>query len=116
MELRELKASDLGQVCKILTQIGFKEIRNCFDVSMMKDKKNLEKVGMEIVFGIGSVIVENIPKAQKDIDVFLASLTGKKVDEIQDLSIVEYGDLIITVVQKDEFKDFFKLAVKLFNH
>lgn len=115
LELRELKASDLGAVCKIISGIGVKEFRNCFDVSELKDKKNIEKLGMEIVFSIGGIVIENIPRMQKDIDTFLASLTGQKVSEIQDMSLADYGELIITVIRKEEFRDFFVRAMKLFN-
>lgn len=116
--LRNLKASDMGAVCKILSGIGVKKFKDCFTVEAMsdlKDKKNIERIGMNVVFDIGGIIIENIPSVQKDIDVFLASLTGCTIKEIQELSLADYGELIITVIQKDEFKDFFNRVMKSFN-
>lgn len=113
-ELRELKSSDMGQVCKIIKAIGIKEFKESFNVDDIKGG-NVEAVGFEVMFGIATTVIENIPKAQKDIDSFLASITGMKVAEIQDMNLGDYGDLIVQVVGKKEFKDFFSHAMKLFN-
>lgn len=115
MEIRNLKASDMGIICKIMTQIGIREFKNCFDITDLKDKKNVEQIGLNAAFDVAGIILENIPKAQKDIDTFLASLTGQKPETIQNLSLGEYGELIVTVIQKDDFKDFFGHVLKLFN-
>lgn len=114
MELRELKASDMGAVCKIINGIGLKEFKNSFDVENIKSA-NVEQVGFEVMFGIATTVIENIPKCQKDIDAFLASLTNTKVSDIQNMNFGEYGDLIIQVVTKQEFKDFFGHVLRLFN-
>lgn len=114
-ELRSLKASDMGAVCKILSGIGVKEFKDCFDVNDFKNKDNLEQVGMNVVFDIGGIIISNIPKVQEDIDRFLSSLTGQTVKDIQNLSMADYGELIITVIKKEEFKDFFNRVMTLFN-
>lgn len=122
IELRDLKASDMGAVCKILSGIGFKKFKDCFNVegfslSGDKDKDNemLRKVGMSILLDISSIVVENMPLCQDDINRFLASVTGKTIKDIMEMPIADYGELIITVIQKDDFKDFFVRVVKLFN-
>ncbi len=114
MELRNLKASDMGQVCKILSGIGVRQFQGCFNGVDMKDK-TVEQIGQAVVFDIAGIVLENIPKVQKDIDTFLASLTGKSIKDIQEMDMGDYFDLIVRVIQKDEFKDFFKHAMKLFN-
>lgn len=125
--LRELKASDIGICCKIINGIGLKEFKGCINLGDFVpnevdengkpkfDMKSLEKIGLDIMLSIGSIVLENIPKVQKDIDTFLASLTNQKIQDIQDMGLVEYTDLIIAVVQKEEFKDFFEHVMKLFN-
>ena len=115
MELRELKASDMGAVCKIMSAIGVKEFKSCFENVDVKDQKNVEAIGVSIAFEIAGIIIEHIPQAQKDVDTFLASLTGQKVSDIQNLTLADYGELIIQVVTKEEFKDFFNRVMKLFN-
>lgn len=113
-ELREIKSSDLGIVCKILSNIGAKEFNN-IDIPIGENVSQAE-LGTAIIFGIGSIIIENLPKTQKDIDTFLASLTGMKVVEIQNMNLGDYGELIFTVIKKEEFQDFFSHVWKLFNH
>lgn len=114
-ELRKLKSSDLGIVCKILSGIGIKEFKTCFNIQDFKNSKNPEQVGMNVVFDIGGIIIENIPKVQKDIDLFISSLTGQDIQQIHDMDFAEYGSLIIEIVAKEEFKDFFRHVMKLLN-
>lgn len=114
-ELRSLTASDMGSICKILTAIGVRRFKECFNIDDLKEK-NVEAVGMGVVFDIAGIIIENIPKAEKEIQEFLSSLTGMKVADIQKMSFAEYGELIIDVVSKPDFKDFFSHVMKLFNH
>lgn len=125
--LRELKASDIGIVCKIINGIGLKEFKGCINLGDFipnevdengkpkMDAKTLERIGLDIMLNIGSIILENVPNVQKDVDTFLASLTNQKIQDIQDMGFVDYGDLIIEVVRKKEFKDFFEHVMKLFN-
>lgn len=113
--LRNLKSSDFGIICKILSGIGVKEFKNCFKVEDFKDKKNLEKVGMNVLFDIGGIILTNVPNVQADMDRFLSSVTGQTLKEIQDLSLADYGELIITIIKKEEFRDFFNRVLTLFD-
>lgn len=120
-QLRELKGSDLGIVCRIISAIGIKEFRYCFESTAVKkavaDFKNIEKknkedttletVGGTVFFDIAAVIISNYEKAEKDIQTFLASVTGMKPSEIAEMPFGEYGELIADVVSKEEFRDFF---------
>lgn len=113
-ELRPLVASDMGAVCKIISAIGIRQFKECFKVDDIKGKK-VDDVGYEVVFDIAGIVISNIPKAQKDIDTFLASVTGTSTKEIQEMPFADYGELVMQVVTKEEFQDFFKRVVKLFN-
>jgi len=114
-ELRPLTAADMGPICKIITAIGVKQFKDCFKVEDFKDKKNVEQLGFNIIFDIGGIIVSNIPKAEKEIQEFLASVTGQKVSDIQKMPFADYGELVMAVIMKEDFRDFFKRIMKLFN-
>lgn len=115
-ELRPLIASDMGAICKIITAIGVRQIKECFNLDDFKDaKNNVEKVGFSLTFDIAGIIISNIPRAEDEIQSFLASLTGMKISEIKEIPFAEYGEMIIDVVTKEEFQDFFKRVMKLFN-
>lgn len=114
-ELRSLIASDLGTVCKIVTAIGIRQFKDCFKVEDFKKGADIEKIGLGVVFDIAGIIFANFSKAETDIQSFLASLTGMTLDDIRNLSLADYGEMIIDVVTKEEFKDFFGRVMKLLN-
>ena len=113
-ELRPLVASDMGAICKIITAIGIRQFKECFKAEDF-DGKNVEQVGFGVLFDIAGIIISNIPKAEDEIQAFLASLTGMKVADIRKLPIADYGEMIIEVIMKEDFQDFFKRVMKLFN-
>lgn len=118
-ELRELKATDMGAICKIVTAIGIREFKQCFSDDNVRaiigeGKVNVEAVGLSIMFDIAGIIISNIPKAEVEIQAFLASLAGIKLAEIKEMSFADYGEMIMMVVMKDDFKDFFGRVIKLF--
>jgi hypothetical protein len=113
-ELRPLVASDMGAICKIMTAIGIKQFKDCFKIEDFKGG-NAEEVGFGIVFDCVGIILANFPKAEEEIQTFLASLTGMKIAEIKKMPFADYGEMIMDVVTKDDFKDFFKRVMKLFS-
>lgn len=128
-ELRELKSTDLGAICKIIMAIGIKEFKNILADENIKalieeskaegkvdknGKVDREAVGFGIIFDVASIIISNIPKAEKEIQSFAASVAGMKITEIQELSFADYGEMLMKIVMKDDFKDFFGRAIKLF--
>lgn len=114
-ELRPLVASDMGAICKIISAIGVRQFKESFNVEGL-DMENLklEQLGIGIAFDIAGIVVSNIPKAESEIQTFLASLTGLKLAEVKEMGFAEYGELIMMVVMKEEFRDFFKRVMKLF--
>lgn len=113
-ELRPLVATDMGAICKIISAIGVRQFKDCFKVEEFKDK-DVEAIGFGVIFDIAGIVIANIPKAEDEIQMFLGSLTGMKVSEIKKMPFADYGELIMEVVMKDDFRDFFKRVMKLFN-
>ena len=60
-------------------------------------------------------MISNIPVAEADIQKFIASLTGLSVLQVKELPLADYGEIILDVVTNEDFKDFFKRVMKLFN-
>lgn len=115
-DLRPLVASDMGMICKIITAIGVRQFKECFNIEQTEDaKEDIKKVGFSVMLDIAGIIISNIPKAEEEIQVFLASLSGMKLAEIKKMPFADYGELIIEVVTKKEFQDFFKRVMKLFS-
>lgn len=112
-ELRPLIASDMGAVCKIITAIGVRQFRECFKLEDIQNV-DVESVGFGIVFDIAGIIISNIPRAEEEIQIFISSLTGMKLSEVKQMPFADYGEIIMQIVMKEDFQDFFKRVMKLF--
>lgn len=102
---------------KIISKIGFSELKTCFEgesVQKMVKKKDVEGAGMAVMLDIAGIIIGNLPKCETEIFNFLADLTGLSAKEIQEASLAEFAEMVIELVQKEEFRDFIKVVSKLF--
>ena len=123
-ELRTLCAEDVFPMFKIISKIGIKEFKSCFESEDVKEaiksatngdaRTDLEVIGIGVALEIASVIMANVPQAKEDIYHFLAQVSGMSKDDIRNLPISTFTEMIIDVVKKEEFKDFFGVVSKLF--
>lgn len=126
-ELRKLKADDLFPMFTILSKIGFsdlkeiltpekvKELTSAFNQEEGSDDDLSTFLGFNIIFTVVEIIMKNLPSCKKEIYSLLSSLSGLTVTAIADLDMVTFTEMVIAVVRKEEFKDFFKAVAKLFN-
>ena len=122
-EMRKLQATDLFSVVKILNGIGLKNIKEAIDFEEINKirkgmtEKNADvissQVGLNIVMSIATVILENLPKIENDLYTFVGSVIGIKTKDVAKMDICDFMDVLIAIIQKEEFKDFFKRASKL---
>ena len=123
MELRRLQATDLFGMVKILNGIGLKNFKDVIDTNKIKEMRksinddNAEQVvsdiGMNVVMSVLSVILENLPSVETDLNNFVGSVANMKAKDVAKMDIGDFMDLLISIAQKEEFKDFFKRASKL---
>lgn len=124
--LRSLQGADIFPMSAIIKKIGVKEFKNAFqdeeikglvqsinNGDMSKDAA-ANQAGMAVILNIVDVVLGNLPRAEKDIYKFLASLSGMKPDEVAALPMATFTGMVIDVIQKDEFKDFIKVVSRLF--
>lgn len=105
IKLRKLCTKDLFPMMKILSKIHVREFKKCFE--NIDHKAGFEKIGIEVMLDAADVIFSNIGSCEKDIYSFIADLGGVKPEEIATLPMSEFAEIIIDLVTKDEFKDFF---------
>lgn len=124
-ELRELIADDMFPMFQIISKVGIKELKSCFESETAKkslaklasgkqDNEAIAAVGVGIAIEIAGIIVSRIGSAKEDIYAFLASLSGMTRDEIASLPMTTFFEMIVAVIRKEEFRDFFQGVVKLF--
>lgn len=117
--LRNLKASDLFMMTKIINKIGIKEFKDCFNSPDVKDAitgtetKDVTAVGMQVMLELATVVVSHLPDCEMEIYQFLASLAETNPGEIRELPVNTFIDMILEVFRKEEFTDFFQRVVGL---
>lgn len=143
IELRDLTSRDLFAMSRIIKKIGIANFKKCLDndeiktaiaaylkteetenaegaektaeTEKAKKLEGLTLAGVDITFDIANVIFDRLPECENEVYEFLASLSGLKVVAIQKLPMGDFFDMIIDVIKKPEFKDFFKRASRLFS-
>ena len=125
-ELRGLKSDDMFPMFGILSKIGFKDLKNSLtpdrvaELTSAFQKQDGSDADMSTYLGFNirveavEIIMKNLPSCKMEIYTLLSSLSGMTVKQIADLDMVTFTEMIIAVVQKEEFKDFFKVVAKLF--
>ena len=121
--MRNLQATDIFSVVKILNGIGLKNIKEAIDFEeinkirkgMTEDNADVitSQVGLNVVMSLATIILENLPKIENDLYKFVGSVIDVKPKDVAKMDMGEFMDVLITIVQKEEFKDFFKRASKL---
>ena len=118
MELRKLAAKDLSLMAKIITKIGYKEFRGCIDaddvVARLGQGENAAgAIGLSVCADIAGIILSNYPACEKEILTFISNLSGLAVEEVAELPVDEFGAAVVQIIQKPEFRDFFRAVSRL---
>ena len=116
--MRNLQATDIFSVVKILNGIGLNNVKEAINFEeinnirkgLTEDNANAitSQVGVNVVMSIATVIIENLPKVENDLYTFIGSVIGVKTKDVAKMDIVEFMEVLIAIIQKEEFKDFFK--------
>ena len=126
-ELRGLKSDDMFPMFAILSKIGFKDLKNSLtpdritEITSAFQKQGDSNandmstyLGFNIMLEVVEIIMKNLPSCKVEIYTLLSSLSGMTVKQISNLDMVTFTEMVVAVVQKEEFKDFFKVVAKLF--
>ena len=122
-EMRNLQATDIFSVVKILNGIGLNNVKEAIDFEEINNiRKGMtegnadvitSQVGLKVVMSLVTVIIQNLPKVETDLYNFVGNVIGVKSKDVAKMDMGEFMDVLIAIIQKDEFKDFFKRASKL---
>ena len=133
-KLRALCAEDVFPMLNILKKIGIKEFKECFSKETLEsivemfmnsakaeneDSENdtLVAVGISIlpsVLDIADVLIGNLSKCENEVYKFLENVSDLSIAEIKKLNMADFFEMIVDVIKKEEFKDFFKVVSRLF--
>lgn len=123
IKLRNLQASDLFGMVRILKGMGLSKIKSAIDFDKIKEaRKNMTEensaeittqVGTEVILSVIEVIIENLPEVETEIYKFVGGVANMKPADVAKLDASDFVDLLLDIFKKEEFTDFFKRASKL---
>ena len=123
IKLRNLQASDLFGMVRMLKGIGLSRIKSAIDFDKIKEaRKNMTEensaeittqVGTEVILSVIEVIIENLPEVETEIYKFVGGVANMKPADVAKLDASDFVDLLLDIFKKEEFTDFFKRASKL---
>jgi hypothetical protein len=124
-KFRKLTTQDLFPMLKLLNKIGFKDLKEneglrkiifAFSGGTVKDKNTIDvnALGMDMFLEIACLIVENVPKCEAELYTLLAQTSDLSIEQIQKQGMDVTFSMIIDFIKKEEFSDFFKVALRLF--
>lgn len=113
-QIRTLAAKDVAPMCRILSCIGLSEFRDLVVPLAQPDGGlSVEEVGIDVVLGAADIVLKNVDKAETELFAFLASLSGLSREEVAELSLGDFLDLLVAVFRSDGFADFLARAKAL---
>lgn len=121
--IRQLNSTDIFPMCSIISKIGIRQLKNCFDdqnISVFMQKGKLSKnaimsLGASIAFDVAGVILENIQKCEDEIYTFLASVTDLTEEALRSMPPADFFNMVIDFFKKEELQDFIPVVSKLLN-
>lgn len=123
--LGKFKSTDVFVMTTLLSKIGLGKMADGLGrdniMKIIADNKGKKKeeitalTGMQMAFQIAEIILSNLDKCENEIFKLLSNITGASVEELKDADAEVFAELIIEVVQLQQFKDFFKVASRLLN-
>lgn len=117
IHIRSIKAKDLFSFLKIANKIGAQEIFEKFTEAwdnIQKSPKNKDSEEADYVTSlsgfadIAGLFIENLPTIEEDLNEFLGELTNMTAEEMSELRLDTYFNLIYEVFNKEEITTFFK--------
>ncbi len=121
---RKLCAKDVFPMANIIKKIGIKEFKTFFEGEKLKeimatfsgkrDDASVEAVGLSIALELADVILGNLSYCEHDIFQLLSQTSDLTYEEVSELDLADFFEMVIDFFKKEEFKDFIKVVSKSF--
>lgn len=131
--LRNPKATDIAAFLKLFSKLGVKDFKDSFSGNGFKEliakerekasgdgeddegtSKFLENVGIGLAFELVDVILAKLSDCQREVFVCLSHLSGMTVDEVADLDLSVFTQMLWDAITLPGFADFIWVVSNLF--
>lgn len=113
LPMRKLTGQDLFTLLSLFGQIGIDELIGDLmdEVDVDGEKVNSSDIDVSgLVTQLVQLVTKNVPKIKDELNEFLADLLGYSVDEVKELSLTDYFQVVVDVFKQEEMKDFLTLV------
>lgn len=132
---RRLGVGDLMPMVRIVSKIGIADFKKCFsgdtlknliqkeggakpedqEVSSENTEEMIERVGFDVVLSAADVLLQNIPKCEKELYSFLASMCEVSIEDFLKFPPGAFVEILEEIFTAEEAKDFFSHVSRLLN-
>lgn len=126
-QIRKLNTADIMPMVSVINKLDFKKVMNALDVSKLEAKEKAIANGvtaemvntddnvalsfaLDAILPVVGIILEDLPKCEKPLFSFLASMCGMDEKEFRELPPAAVPDVLFEVVHQEGFMDFFRAA------
>lgn len=123
--LEKFKSTDVFTMATLLSKIGLGKIADGLGtdnvlklISNARGKKGADVAtltGVQLFLQVGEIILTNLDACETEVFKLLSSTTKAPVEELKALDADVFIELIVEVVQMEQFRDFFERASRLLN-
>ncbi len=115
-KLRKLVGKDIFKISKLLHKIGFRRLQEIFENDKLRDAINAVFTGDtsdmshlgSVVSSFVCVVVESLGDIEEELPELLESVSNLSREEVDNLPIEDWGEMIKDLITKDQFAVFFK--------
>ena len=115
---RTLNSTDMFLMFKILGKIGINEfnVKELIASATNGEAKGdaTTMMGISVILEMGNIILGNISKCETEIYQLLSNTSNLSVEDVRELDIATFAEMVIDFIKKEEFKDFLKVVLKSF--
>ena len=121
MTFRQLNSEDLFPLTTIIVKLGLNEFKTVFSdpsVFSMFEKDGKGNTGntakaVSLSLDIVGVILTNLPKAEKEIYSFMASVSGQSEEQLRKMKASEFIGAVADFIHSEDTRDFGRALGKL---
>lgn len=124
--LRNPKTSDIASFLKLFSKVGIRDLKGAFNSDETKNiikksmedggdvSKAVEDIGIGFMFEIADTILVKLSECQTEVFKCLSCLSGMKVEQIADLDLPIFTEMLFDAVTLPGFADFIKVVSRLY--
>mgnify|MGYP003278487556 CR=1 FL=1 len=121
--LRNLAAKDVFPMVKIISKIGInEEIKKLVSAISTDDeakeedsgeKDGMTVIGISVALNIANTLLGHLGDCEQEIYAFLCGLSGKSKEELMEMPMNTFLEMVVDVFKKEEFRGFIGVVSKL---